>query len=99
MDLLTYEFEEPSYSLRTDRALLEEAKSRGFYCSNTSYNRLFSKLFFKGGSLKFKKDLDGDFKNRAIPYLKAFMSSWMPKHEEKEAISALILSELVDIEE
>jgi len=84
--------------LPTDKALLEEAERRGFsICSNTPYNDLFSNLFFKGGKLNFKKNLDPDFKAAAVPYLKAFMGSFEPKHEHKEAICALLLSELVDI--
>ena len=83
-------------TLNTIPALLEEAKFRGFM-RGTPYNRLFSTLFFKGGKLDFKKDLDEDFTSRAVPYLKAFMSSFSPKHEHKEAICAMLLSELVNL--
>ena len=83
-------------TIRTDKALLEEAKKRGFYGGNSKYNTLFSTLFFSGGKLNIKKDLDEEFKAVALPYLKAFICSWESKHEEKEAICALLLSELVD---
>lgn len=79
-----------------DPLLLEEAKARDFYCGNTPYNELFSKLFFSGGKLNFKTDLPPEFKTKATRYLKSFMGSFEPKHEDKEAISALLLSELVD---
>ena len=79
--------------------LLAEAKARGFYDGDTPYNSLFSKLFFAGGKLNFKPNLPEDFKTNATRYLGAFMRSFAPKHEEKEAICALILSELVDIEQ
>lgn len=99
------EFKFPSASgnfgfstLKTDPKLLEEAKKRGFYEEKTPYNALFSELFFSGGKLNFKKDLPEDFKSSATEYLLSFMRSFEPKHEEKEAISALILSELVDID-
>lgn len=82
---------------RTIPELLEEARERGFYNGHTPYNDLFSTLFFSGGKLNFKKDLPEDFKTSAIPYLKAFMGSFEPKHEEKEAICTMLLSELVDI--
>ena len=81
-------------TLKTDPFLLELAKERGFYNGNTPYNRLFSDLFYSGGSLTFKCSITEEFKKKAIPYLKAFMGSFEPKHEEKEAICSLILSEL-----
>ena len=99
MNLKTYKFEEPNMCLRTDPKLLVEAKKLGFYNSRTPYNDLFSKLFFRGGELHFKKNLDEEFKAKALPYLKAFMGSFEPKHEEKEAICAMLLSELVDIKQ
>jgi hypothetical protein len=83
-------------TFRTDPALLAEAKARGFYNGHTPYNRMFSTLFFKGGKLNYKKDVPEEFLNAAVPYLKAFMGSFEPKHEEKEAICALLLSELVE---
>ncbi len=81
--------------LKTDSSLLEEAKKRGFYRGDTFYNSLFSKLFFSGGELNYKKDIDDKFKKEASTYLRAFMGSFAPKHEEKEAICAMLLSELV----
>lgn len=81
---------------RTDPKLLAEARERGFYNGHTPYNSLFSELFFSGGKLHFKKDLPEEFKSAALPYLKAFMGSFEPKHEEKEAICAMLLSELVE---
>lgn len=83
---------------KTNKDLLSEAKSRGFYNGRTKYNDLFSSLFFSGGKINFKKDIDEDFKNRAWPYCRAFMASWEPKHEEKEAICAMIMSELLEPE-
>jgi hypothetical protein len=97
MDITKYNFPEADFSLPTDKKLLAEAKARGFYCGNTKYNALFSALFFSGGKLTLKDDVDPEFKAKALPYLKDFMGSFMPKHEEKEAISALLLSELVEV--
>ncbi len=97
MDLQKHDFQEPSWDLPTDKALLKEAKKRGFYSGNTPYNKLFSSLFFSGGCLALKKDLDDGFKKKALPYLKAFMGSFNPPHEEKEAVSAMLLSELVNV--
>ena len=84
----------PTFS--TIPELLTEAKNRGFYNGSTKYNKLFNELFFNGGTLNFKKGLNPEFKEKALPYLRSFMGSWSPKHEEKEAICAMLLSELVD---
>lgn len=104
MDLKEFKFPEvngvdfafPTFN--TIPALLKEAKERGFYDGRTPYNDLFSKLFFNGGEVHFKKDLDPDFKKRAWSYCRSFMGSWAPKHEEKEAICAMLMSELLEIE-
>ena len=102
MDVTKFDFPELSgpdkifSTQKTIPALLEEARERGFYNGYTPFNKLFSELFFSGGQLKIKEGVDEEFKAKALPYLKAFMSSWEPSHQEKEAISALILSELVE---
>jgi len=96
MDIKKHKFGKIGWCVKTDPKLLEEAKKRGFYNGHTKYNELFSSLFYSGGKLNFKKDLSLDFREKALPYLKAFMQSFEPRHEEKEAISALLLSELVD---
>ena len=83
--------------LRTNTQLLELAKAEGFYNSDTPYNRLVSSMFFRGGQVHFKKDLDEDRKTLAWRYFKALMHSFEPQHEEKEAIGALILSELAEV--
>lgn len=101
MNLQKFNFPKPNMCIKTDPRLLKEAKKRGFYPGNisneTEYNKLFSNLFFNGGELNFKKDLNETFFNKAFPYLKAFIGSFEPKHEEKEAICAMLLSELVNI--
>jgi hypothetical protein len=83
-------------TFKTDKALLEEARMRGFYNGNTPYNRLFSKLFFGGGKIKFKEGIDEDFKSNAWKYCRSFMGSFEPKHEEKEAICAMLMSEIIE---
>lgn len=91
----------------TDKVLLKEAEKRGFYNGNTKWNVLASQLFFVGGKINLKKDMS-DNMVAAYHYMKAFMGSWKafmgsrkafmgswkPQHEEKEAIVALLLSEL-----
>ena len=84
-------------TLDTDPKLLEEAQRWGFNKSSNPYNDLASNLFFKGGKLNFKEGLDPVFKERATRYLRAYMGSFAPRHEHKEAVCALILSELVEL--
>jgi hypothetical protein len=83
-------------TFNTDKELLAEAKKRGFYNGQTPYNNLFSELFFNGGKVVFKKDVNEDFKKAAWSYCRSFMGSWAPKHEEKAAICAMIMSELLE---
>ena len=96
MDLQKFKFPEPSMCLPTDKKLLLEAQVRGFDRGSNKYNKLFSELFFSGGQLNFKKDLPEDFRNAATKYLKAFMGSFEPKHEHKEAAVAFLLNEWFD---
>ena len=104
MDLKEFNFPEVTEAqmifptAKTDPDLLAEAGKRGFYNGNTPYNNLFSTLFFNGGKVVFRKDVDDAFIARVWPYLQAFMGSWEPKHEEKEAICAMLLSETVEPE-
>jgi hypothetical protein len=94
MNLTKFEF--PKDAMNTNKELLAEAKERGFYNGRTKYNKLFSTLFFSGGSVDFKKDIDEDFRKNAWQYCRKFMGSWSPKHEEKEAICAMIMSEIIE---
>lgn len=104
MNLKTYKFPKISAisegisTQETDKKLLAEAKKRGFYNGETKYNKLFSTLLFFGGSVVFKKDINQDFQDRAWLYCLALMKSFEPKHEEKEAVCAMIMSELVEPE-
>lgn len=83
-------------TIETNKELLAESKDRGFYNGNTPYNKLFSDIFFGGGKITFKKNVDAKFASMAWPYCRAFMRSWSPKHEEKEAICAMLMSELLE---
>ena len=97
LDLKTYKFQKISLSMPTDKVLLTEAIERGFGDYNNPYCDLFSELFFKGGGFNLKKDLDSSLKENVFPYFKYFAGSYEPKHEEKTAICAMLLSELVDL--
>lgn len=94
MNLKNYVFGGISIAMPVDKALLNQAKKRGFYCGGTPWEMLFNELFFNGGSVDFRQDVPATFTREAFNYLKGFMASFEPKHEEKAAISALILSEI-----
>lgn len=98
MDLKTFNFPDLNDTAAVRRAaaeLLIEARERGFDGGYTEYNDLFSSLFFSGGKIEFQKKLDEDFKNRAWTFCRGYMGSWDPKHEHKEAVCALLMSELL----
>lgn len=82
-------------TIKTDPVLLEEAKKRGFYMKDTPANQMFNELFNNGGRLICKEVIDPDYLKRGILYLKALMRSFVPRHEEKEAICSMLLDELV----
>jgi hypothetical protein len=103
-DLAKFQFPEVSdvdivfSTFDTIPELLREAEARGFAYTSGPYNELFSKLIFRGGKVKFKDGLDEDFKTRAWLYCRALMASWTPRHEHKEAVCAMLLSELAEPE-
>jgi len=96
MDIRKFDFkaENKEAYFRTNKELLDDAIAKGFYNGKTKFNKMFSDLFYDGGQLPLKKDLPEKFKKDCVAYLKSFMQSFEPKHEEKDAISALLLSEL-----
>jgi hypothetical protein len=102
MNLLEFNYPKPddidmAYSTyNTIPELLEEAKTRKFLDGRTAYNKLFSDLFFLGGKVIFKKNIDELKRNEIWSYCLAFMRSWAPKHEHKEAICAMLMSEILE---
>lgn len=83
----------------TPKELSEEAKSRGFYNGRTKFNELFNQWFFEGltKSPNFKKDVDQELAQKAMNFAVCLMGSFTPKHEDKEAVCALIFSECLDL--
>jgi len=62
------------------------------------WGKYFSELFFTGGSISFnteeiKKNPKGV--EKAWKYVRAFMRSFEPKHEDKEAVCAYIMSHIL----
>lgn len=70
---------------------------------NTPYHKLFSKMFYSGltkneiAALHFRSG-DQLIKNKQLAYLQSIMASFEPKHEDKEAVCAWILSLIVDLD-
>lgn len=82
----------------TPRKLIELAKEKGFYNGNTIWNDLFSDWIFSGldKGPEFKKGIDEKKSQRAMNWAVVYMSSFAPKHEDKEAVCALIFSECLE---
>ena len=104
LDLKSYQFKQATSldiafpTFNTDPVLLKEAEARGFNSHHNPYCKLFSTLFYSGGKVKFKEGIDEAFRKNAWMYMRALMGSFAPKHEHKEAVCAMILSELCEPE-
>lgn len=77
--------------------ILQEAKNKGFDKDDNPFNKLFNTLFFKGGQLNWRKDVSMEDREKGGRFLKSIMRSFSPRHEDKEAACAYILSELVEV--
>jgi hypothetical protein len=104
IDLKTYNFPvltavDLAFStLDTPKELVDEAYKRGFNNFHNPYNKLFSKLFFEGGKVVFKEDVDAEYKQNVWSYCRALMGSFTPKHQHKEAVCAMLMSEVIELE-
>lgn len=102
INLLEFNYPKPNgvdmafSTYKTIPELLKEAEERGFLYGHTPYNQLFSDLFYTGGKIKFKKGIDTEKQKEVWLYCRAFMSSWEPKHEHKEGICAMLMSEILE---
>ena len=79
----------------TDKALLEEAKLRGYddYPEKPGI-AMFNKLFYSGGRIKFREDVPEEHRKNVYAYLRSFMGSFAPKHEHKTAVCGMLLDEI-----
>ncbi len=98
MEFKDFEFPEvePDLMVDTNPELLEMAKAKGFFYGRTKYNQMFSDIYYRNREHQVKLSLGVEFTTRAINYFNALKRSWLPAHEDKEAVCALILSELVE---
>jgi hypothetical protein len=102
MNLFEFDYPKPNgiemvfSTYNTIPELLQEAKERNFLHGHTPYNKLFSDLFFSGGKVIFKNNIDESKRKEIWRYCVAFMKSLEPKHEHKEAICAMLMSEILE---
>lgn len=83
-------------TLNTDSTLLKAAEDGGFHLMSNEYNKLVSTIFYSGGTLVYKPDVDGSFREQVMLYFRCLIGSWGPKHEHKTAICAYLLSHIAE---
>ena len=79
----------------TDQKLLAEARRRGYegYPEKPGI-KMFNKLFYSGGRIKYREDVPEEHVKNVYAYLRSFMGSWAPKHEHKKVVCAMLLDEI-----
>ena len=101
MELSEYKFPEVSQAdiafptFDTVPELLKEAESRNI----SKGRKKFNQLFFSGGKIDLQDDVKGTWKEGAFLYARALMGSFAPKHEDKEAVCAMIFEETLVIDD
>lgn len=65
---------------------------REFKGGSTPWNDVFNKWFFQGFDARALVTKPGIDRKLAFRHLKAFVGSWEPSHEHKEAAAAFLLS-------
>lgn len=74
---------------------LREARAEGMTgYGDTEYEKKFSSLFFRGGSIDVNCELDEEYLDSGLKCFKAIASSFKPKHEHKTMVCAYILKSL-----
>lgn len=96
MDLSKFNFKElceNNFSVNTTPELVAEAQSRNISKGKEKFNQ----LFFSGGELKLQDDVKGTWKEDAYLYARKLMSSFAPKHENKQDVCAMIFEETLKL--
>lgn len=82
----------------TDPKLLAEAERRGYSMysggNKNPGNEMFSTLFYKGGRIVYREDVPEEYRKAVMGYLRSFMGSFTPAHEDKHAVCAMLLDEI-----
>lgn len=76
--------------------LLEEAHRRGMDHPTHPYNRLAVRFFESREEFPEREHLDPEYSERARRFLQAIIRSFVPRHEDKIAVAALLLFALTD---
>ncbi len=105
MEVLDYQFPKVAKlefafsTFDTPPVLLKEAKEKGFYNADTPANKMFNKWFFVGleTTPEFKKGVDEEKAQKAMNWAVCYMRSFAPKHEQKEAVCALVFDAALDL--
>ena len=86
-----------AFGIVPDKKMVHKATEKGFYNGRTKYNDLFSDIFFSGGTVTFKQGVDKEVIDNAMRYFKSVAVSFGSKHEEKEAVCAMVLSDIAEV--
>ncbi|KKK89969.1 hypothetical protein LCGC14_2727780 [marine sediment metagenome] len=89
IDDLTLAFPASVTSLMPDKAIIPEEIIRG----SSKWSRVTSDWFFCGLHGAKWKPREGIDTKKALRHVGAILGSWEPKHEDKEAAVAYLLSE------
>lgn len=85
-------------TLDVPESLLHEARKRSMDQPTNLFHRLASFQFAnREEGLTLRSDIDEGFGITAVRYIDGLLRSFVPKHEDKIAVVALILSEIIDI--
>jgi hypothetical protein len=104
MDLTKFSFPELTVAdimlptIDYDYRLFEEAKRRGFYKSKSLFNLIFPVMDTMDCKKLYRDNLEIDFIKKGCSYCLAMFSGKAIDYYEKEAVAALIASELLDKE-
>lgn len=99
MDLKEFDFPDVSkadMAFPTFRALPElkkEAEARGYDMNSTPK---FDQIFYSGGRVVMKEGVDPEYRQKVYMYVRAFMGSFQPKHEDKAIIAEMLWDEIIE---
>lgn len=89
-------------NLKTDPTLLQEAKDRGFYGGfdgiRGQYNNLYQDIMSRQGAITFKPNIPNEIQAKIWKYCNAFMRSTYGTPAERQAICAMLMSEILEPE-
>lgn len=87
-------------TLNTIPEILKEAQLRGFDSGRGIYYQMFNDKFFNGIRVTHKnvEDSKSDQRQSMVMYFLCLCKSFSPKHEHKEAVCSMLMSELYEPE-